>query len=150
MGSLCFDRDSQKCSSTGIWDTVCWFQPCPFLYVIPHNILTPQLHYKARTPKELGQMFQSIAVVDRLPGQQWLRLSAVAAASTNPWVTTRELAIVGDSATAGWQRNYINKKQLNLQGVFFDWSALKMTKCQTLRKFWHLELFWSNLHVIWH
>ena len=114
MGSLCFDRDSQKCSSTGIWDTVCWFQPCPFLYVIPHNILTPQLHYKARTPKELGQMFQSIAVVDRLPGQQWLRLSAVAAASTNPWVTTRELAIVGDSATAGWQRNYINNKQLNL------------------------------------
>ena len=33
---------------------------------------------------------------------------------------------------------------------FFYWSALKMTKCQTLRKFWHLELFWRDLHVIWH
>ena len=30
--------------------------------------------------------------------------------------------------------------------VFFYWSALKMTKCQTLRKFWHLELFrWDLL-----
>ena len=37
-----------------------------------------------------------------------------------------------------------------IQGVFFDWSAQKMTKCQTLRKFWHLELFWRDLHVIWH
>ena len=92
MESLCFDRDSQKCSRTGIWDTMCWFQPCPILYVIPRDILTPQTRYKAKTPKELGQMFQSIAVVDRLPGQQWLRLSAVAAASTNPWITTRELA----------------------------------------------------------
>ena len=36
-----------------------------------------------------------------------------------------------------------------VQGGFFDWSALKMTKCQTLRKFWHLELFWRDLHVIW-
>ena len=26
-----------------------------------------------------------------------------------------------------------------IQGVFFYWSALKMTKCQTLRKFWLLE-----------
>ena len=38
----------------------------------------------------------------------------------------------------------------HLQGGFFNWSAQKMTKCQTLRKFWHLELFWRNLHVIWH
>ena len=37
-----------------------------------------------------------------------------------------------------------------LQGGFFNWSALKMTKSQTLRKFWHLELFWRDLHVIWH
>ena len=37
-----------------------------------------------------------------------------------------------------------------LQGGFFNWSALKMTKCQSLRKFWHLELFWRDLHVIWH
>ena len=37
-----------------------------------------------------------------------------------------------------------------IQGGFFNWSALKMTKCQTLRKFWHLELFWRDLHVIWH
>ena len=36
-----------------------------------------------------------------------------------------------------------------IQGGFFNWSALKMTKCQTLRKFWHLELFWRDLHVIW-
>ena len=35
-------------------------------------------------------------------------------------------------------------------GCFFYWSALKMTKCQTLRKFWHLELFRWDLHVIWH
>ena len=29
---------------------------------------------------------------------------------------------------------------------FFYWSTLKMTKCQTLRKFWHLELFrWDLL-----
>ena len=28
-----------------------------------------------------------------------------------------------------------------IQGGFFDWSALEITKCQTLRKFWHLELF---------
>ena len=40
--------------------------------------------------------------------------------------------------------------QLKIQGGFFNWSALKMTKCQTLRKFWHLELFWRDLHVIWH
>ena len=26
-------------------------------------------------------------------------------------------------------------KNINIQGVFFYWSALKMTKCQTLRKF---------------
>ena len=25
----------------------------------------------------------------------------------------------------------------NIQGAFFYWSAPKMTKCQTLRKFWH-------------
>jgi len=32
------------------------------------------------------------------------------------------------------------------QGVFFYWSALKMTKYQTLRIFWHLELFrWDLL-----
>ena len=37
-----------------------------------------------------------------------------------------------------------------VQGGFFNWSALKMTKFQTLRKFWHLELFWRDLHVIWH
>ena len=24
-----------------------------------------------------------------------------------------------------------------------------MTKSQTLRKFWHFELFWRDLHVIW-
>ena len=32
----------------------------------------------------------------------------------------------------------------------FDWSALQTTKCQTLRKFWHWELFWRDLHSIWH
>ena len=26
------------------------------------------------------------------------------------------------------------------RGCFFDWSALKITKCQTLGKFWHLEI----------
>ena len=26
----------------------------------------------------------------------------------------------------------------------------KMTTCQTFRKFWHLELFWRDLHLIWH
>ena len=30
-------------------------------------------------------------------------------------------------------------------GNVFYLSALKMTKCQTLRKFWHLELFWWEL-----
>ena len=31
-------------------------------------------------------------------------------------------------------------------GFFSYWSALKMTKCQTLRKFWHLKLFrWGLL-----
>ena len=39
---------------------------------------------------------------------------------------------------------------VNVQGGFFDWSALKMTKCQTLRKFLLFELFWRDLHVIWH
>ena len=28
----------------------------------------------------------------------------------------------------------------DIQGGFIDWSAPKMTKCQSLRKFWHLEL----------
>ena len=36
------------------------------------------------------------------------------------------------------------------RGCFFYWSALEMTKCQTLRKFWHLELCWRDLHAIWH
>ena len=27
---------------------------------------------------------------------------------------------------------------------FFDWSALKMTQCRTLRKFRHFELFWRD------
>ena len=45
----------------------------------------------------------------------------------------------------------IRRKALwKLQGGFFNWSALKMTKCQTLWKIWHLELFWRDLHVIWH
>ena len=39
---------------------------------------------------------------------------------------------------------------INIQGGFFNWSALKMTKCQTHWKIWHLELFWRDLHVIWH
>ena len=35
---------------------------------------------------------------------------------------------------------------VHLQGGFFYWSALKMTKCQTLREFWHLRLFrWDLL-----
>ena len=29
----------------------------------------------------------------------------------------------------------------HLQGGFFNWSAQKMTKCQTLWKFWHLNFF---------
>ena len=33
-------------------------------------------------------------------------------------------------------------------GCFFYWSALKMTKCQTLRKFWHF--FDGIYNVIWH
>ena len=36
--------------------------------------------------------------------------------------------------------------ELNLiQGGFFNWSPLKMTKCQTHWKIWHLELFWWDL-----
>ena len=35
---------------------------------------------------------------------------------------------------------------LSCTGCFFYWSA----QCQTLRKFWQLELFWRDLHVIWH
>ena len=54
MESWCFDRDSRKCSSAGIWDTRCWFQPCPILYVTTRDILTPQVHYKATTPKRAG------------------------------------------------------------------------------------------------
>ena len=34
-------------------------------------------------------------------------------------------------------------------GCFFGWSAQKMNKCHTLSKFWHLELFSLDLHVIW-
>ena len=39
----------------------------------------------------------------------------------------------------------LNPIFIHLQGVLFYWSALKMTKCQTLKKFWHLELFWWDL-----
>ena len=46
--------------------------------------------------------------------------------------------------------NVLISRQIYIQGGFFNWSALKMTKSQTLRKFWHLELFWRDLHVIWH
>ena len=49
-----------------------------------------------------------------------------------------------------FQNLWVTKTSYNIQGGFFNWSALKMTKCQTLRKFWHLELFWRDLHVIWH
>ena len=38
----------------------------------------------------------------------------------------------------------------DIQGGLFDWSTIKMTKCQTLKKFWHSELFWRDLHVICH
>ena len=41
----------------------------------------------------------------------------------------------------------INIRYSDHTGWFFYWSALKTTKCQTLRKFWHLELFWRDLHV---
>ena len=37
---------------------------------------------------------------------------------------------------------YVIDISIYVQGGFFDWSAL--------RKFWHLELFWRDLHVIWH
>ena len=49
-----------------------------------------------------------------------------------------------------WNVNPEQIPRYEIQGGFFNWSALKMTKCQTLRKFWHLELFWRDLHVIWH
>ena len=41
-------------------------------------------------------------------------------------------------------------QNLSIQGGFLDCSALKMTKCQALRKFWHLELFYWIYYVIWH
>ena len=59
--------------------------------------------------------------------------------------TRTGFANISSIETFGEQNN-----RLYLQGGFFNWSALKMTKCQTLRKFWHLELFWRDLHVIWH
>ena len=33
-----------------------------------------------------------------------------------------------------------NRIHLNIQGSFFDWSALKMTKCQLLKEFSELVL----------
>ena len=34
---------------------------------------------------------------------------------------------------------------IKVQGGFFNWSALKMTKFQTLRKFWH---FFEGIYII--
>ena len=44
-----------------------------------------------------------------------------------------------------YHSNYTFLFPNNIYRVFFYWSALKMTKCQTLRKFWHSELFWWDL-----
>ena len=46
--------------------------------------------------------------------------------------------------------SYRLNTHVKVQGGFFNWSAQKMTKCQTLRKFWQWELFWRDLHVICH
>ena len=41
--------------------------------------------------------------------------------------------------------NITHTNIFNIQGCFFNCSALKMTKCQTHWKIWHLELFWWDL-----
>ena len=53
-------------------------------------------------------------------------------------------------STEGVESTRGNYICLFVQGGFFYWSALKMTKCQTFRKFWHLELFDGIYYVIWH
>ena len=45
---------------------------------------------------------------------------------------------------APWRQNFLLIIYL-IQGGFFDCSALKMPKCQTHWKIWHLELFWWDL-----
>ena len=46
----------------------------------------------------------------------------------------------------GWNRLKFWTFSVMSYRVFFYWSAQKTTKCQTLRKFWHLELFrWDFL-----
>ena len=44
--------------------------------------------------------------------------------------------------------NHVSGHDVNIQGVIFNCSALKVTKCQTLRKFWHF--FDGFYYVIWH
>ena len=44
-----------------------------------------------------------------------------------------------------WKYTTFNQCILYIQGGFFYCSALKMTKCQTHWKIWHLELFWWDL-----
>ena len=46
-------------------------------------------------------------------------------------------AASSDSETVGsaFVRLKLDLEETKVQGVFFYWSALKMTKCQTLRKF---------------
>ena len=44
--------------------------------------------------------------------------------------------------------NHVSGHDVNIQGVIFNCSALKVTKCQTLMKFWYL--FDGFYYVIWH
>ena len=37
------------------------------------------------------------------------------------------------------------ENHIYIQGVFFNWSYPKSSKCQSVSKFWHLELFWWDL-----
>ena len=37
-----------------------------------------------------------------------------------------------------------------IQGVSFNWSLPKSSKCQSVSKFWHLELFDVIYYVIWY
>ena len=41
-------------------------------------------------------------------------------------------------------------RRCNLQGVSFNWSLPKSSKCQSVSKFWHLELFDVIYYVIWY
>ena len=70
----------------------------------------------------------------------------------------KSLKLTSQTAALAWisilrhffSAHKLHRPPINIQGGIFGWSALKMIKCQALRKFWYLDLFWRDLHGIWH